>query len=1009
MTLKGKLENFGLGELLQTLALNQHTGTLLLSREGDEKKIYFSTGSITLLSTSKTTRIGELLMREGLVTEAQLEQASQEQQSTGRLFGKILVDYEWVTHEDVQRAVRNKVEEEIYDLFLWPDGRFEFLSDFCPAELMDPLQRYTQISIDPNSVIMEGLRQLDEFQSIRESIPDSRMVIACSAEHAPAEEDVPPEQRSVWRLVPSQGSIDSILDNSPTTRFYTMAFLNAFLQQGWIQVLSPRECRAHALALRKQGHHDRAADVYEYICESDPDSSRDSDFLRDAGLFLADTNRKASCIRVLTLALEACQSDGDHSSAWLVGSRLLEIEKPSLELREAIWESRSGGTLKSVQSFFAAFTESLSSARRFDDLARMLEQCRDEFGRLPSYWIHRGDAQRELGLPSEAAECYERSANLLDDTRDTKEVVRLLRIIFDLDPNRSDVARRLQNLLELQERHEARKRRRFTLAGLFLIIGLAGLVYPIYYELSSRREWERAQLLEVVYALDQESLSASAERPLEQVVREFEDRKKSSTQEIRQQYDLIILNYPWSSRSKLAESALRRLEEYERGLAIAMKTLREQRETEEAARRQFARDRLEELQKLAADAESTGDYQGLRDAQEKLLADASPLLDLKSIRFPLWIESDPPGATVTIGDREFGKTPVLYRFTPRSKFTIRFERSGCETTEVAFHDNGRTQISVELERKPVQRLRFPAVGNRVLTDGTTFFIPSRDGWVTATPANELAGHEAGWRRQISFPGYSAPWICPVGGDILASASSGSVERIDPATGEARWSHSSTDPITACAVVGEKESLVAYGTVTGSVVILSSADGRVVGQVQGTYPVEHLAFDGSQLNAVNRRQELIRYTGKELSILSAHFLPAPVAALLPDGSILDVEGTVHHEGSKLEKQFGRLSSPAAVRQGHAYFCTEEGEWIHWQAGRVERGKTPVVGATPPIPIDTRIYFGGRDGRLYCLDRRTGAEEWSMQINAEIADIAPAEAGWISVFLSAGGILRIEGKQ
>ena len=109
MTLKGQLQHFSLGELFQTLALNQHTGCLILKHEDAEKSIYFSNGTISLLSTGRSMRLGEILLRDGQITPEDLEAACEEQKKGGKLLGRILIDHGHITVEELRRAISRQI------------------------------------------------------------------------------------------------------------------------------------------------------------------------------------------------------------------------------------------------------------------------------------------------------------------------------------------------------------------------------------------------------------------------------------------------------------------------------------------------------------------------------------------------------------------------------------------------------------------------------------------------------------------------------------------------------------------------------------------------------------------------------------------------------------------------------------------------------------------------------------------------------------------------------------
>src|SRR5262249_11835573 len=56
-------------------------------------------------------------------------------------------------------------QESIYDVFLWPEGRFEFVD----GELQEDVHVFLDMPI--TSVVLEGARRLDEWRRIRKEIP----------------------------------------------------------------------------------------------------------------------------------------------------------------------------------------------------------------------------------------------------------------------------------------------------------------------------------------------------------------------------------------------------------------------------------------------------------------------------------------------------------------------------------------------------------------------------------------------------------------------------------------------------------------------------------------------------------------------------------------------------------------------------------------------------------------------------------------------------------------------
>lgn len=160
-----------LGELLQWLSLGSKTGTLLIDGHGVEKRVYFQDGRIASSSSSDQREyLGHFLVSHGFITEEELKMAMEVQEESQILLGKILVMINAIAESDLLRLMKKKAEESIYDIFLWTEGEFEFVEGQLPD------QKMIALSLDVTGIIMEGMRRYDEWQVIRQRVPDSSVV-----------------------------------------------------------------------------------------------------------------------------------------------------------------------------------------------------------------------------------------------------------------------------------------------------------------------------------------------------------------------------------------------------------------------------------------------------------------------------------------------------------------------------------------------------------------------------------------------------------------------------------------------------------------------------------------------------------------------------------------------------------------------------------------------------------------------------------------------------------------
>ncbi|HEX2121891.1 MAG TPA: DUF4388 domain-containing protein, partial [Thermoanaerobaculia bacterium] len=232
MALSGNLKTMLPGDLLQWLSLGQKTGTLVISNKSVEKKVFFRGGRV-ISSASNDPReyLGQFLMSHGYLTEPELKKAMEVQQHSGILLGKILVMIDVISESDLQRLMRRKAEEEIYDIFLWNDGDFYFVDDELPRMEMIPLQ------VDVTGIIMEGTRRLDEWSRIRELVPNQGVI------PVPVREidvtDLEEVEEPIVRAIDGKRTIADIVLESRSSEFVVSSTVYTLVRHGFCRLEDP--------------------------------------------------------------------------------------------------------------------------------------------------------------------------------------------------------------------------------------------------------------------------------------------------------------------------------------------------------------------------------------------------------------------------------------------------------------------------------------------------------------------------------------------------------------------------------------------------------------------------------------------------------------------------------------------------------------------------------------------------------------------------------------------------
>jgi hypothetical protein len=168
MSLIGNLRTMSLPDILQWIAVGRKIGTLHLERRSIQKRIVFREGNIsTSWSNDPRESLGQFLIREGRISEEQLFRALSRQEEEGTLLGGILLEEGIVDADALREVLRLKAEETIYDIFLWPEGQFEFKEGELPRDTL------VNIDVGVTEVVLEGIRRVDEWGRIRRVFPSS--------------------------------------------------------------------------------------------------------------------------------------------------------------------------------------------------------------------------------------------------------------------------------------------------------------------------------------------------------------------------------------------------------------------------------------------------------------------------------------------------------------------------------------------------------------------------------------------------------------------------------------------------------------------------------------------------------------------------------------------------------------------------------------------------------------------------------------------------------------------
>src|SRR5881397_58359 len=216
MAIKGSLKEASLPDVLQLLAMGKKTGCLSVTHRSNFGYIFFERGRISYASiVNRRDRLGDMLVKNGVISQGELDNAIAAQAKTrDKRIGELLVEHGALAREELHQYVRRQIEEAVYFLFTWMQGTFNFEADVHPEE-QDFL-----VSINPESLLLEGARRMDEWNLVEKKIPSFDLVFEVDQARVKATEvELTEEQRVVLDHVDGHRDVQAIVDESGLVEF----------------------------------------------------------------------------------------------------------------------------------------------------------------------------------------------------------------------------------------------------------------------------------------------------------------------------------------------------------------------------------------------------------------------------------------------------------------------------------------------------------------------------------------------------------------------------------------------------------------------------------------------------------------------------------------------------------------------------------------------------------------------------------------------------------------------
>lgn len=173
MALKGNLRDFSITQLLNLVNLARKTGTLVLESPRGAAWVSFREGKLAYAQMGQEDNsLAGILYRGNKLTGPQFRAIKERAgQMSDKELGLLLINANYISQREILANLQAYFVSVVNRLFPWAEGFFRFENNILPPEDKITLR------MNLENIIIEGTRQLREWETLQEEIPSLEMAL----------------------------------------------------------------------------------------------------------------------------------------------------------------------------------------------------------------------------------------------------------------------------------------------------------------------------------------------------------------------------------------------------------------------------------------------------------------------------------------------------------------------------------------------------------------------------------------------------------------------------------------------------------------------------------------------------------------------------------------------------------------------------------------------------------------------------------------------------------------
>ena len=234
MALRGNLRDFTVTQLINLINLARKTGTLIVDGPSEQAQVSFREGKLAYARIGQEDNgLAAILHKANKLNANQYRAISERAgKMTDKELGLLLINAGYVTQEDILLNLQIYFADVMRRLFPWVEGLFRFENEILPPD--DRIN----VKLDLENLIIEGSRQLREWEQLQDEIPSLDLALKFT-DHPMTHVNLSVEEWRVVKYIDPKNTMKQIASAAKLNDMEIRRIIYGLIQAGLVEMMRP--------------------------------------------------------------------------------------------------------------------------------------------------------------------------------------------------------------------------------------------------------------------------------------------------------------------------------------------------------------------------------------------------------------------------------------------------------------------------------------------------------------------------------------------------------------------------------------------------------------------------------------------------------------------------------------------------------------------------------------------------------------------------------------------------